>query len=121
MKFRNLLNVFADGRTVILSTHIIGDIEETCRNLAIIKKGALAYAGNVQDLKSKTEGMVWEVECSRKELEEIKRLEKKIEILSQVSKNDNFKLRILSEDIPFDGAILVESKIEDSYIRLMQV
>lgn len=121
MKFRNLLTLFSEKRTVILSTHIIGDIEETCDKLAIIKKGNIIFNGSVHELQKETQGLVWELICNKDKLNEI--MNKNIEqyILSQVPLNDNYRIRILTESKPSDDATLVESKIEDSYIKLMHI
>lgn len=48
IRFRNLLCEIAEGRIVILSTHIVEDIEKTCQNIAILDKGQIIYQGSLQ-------------------------------------------------------------------------
>lgn len=50
VRFRNLLCEIAEKRIVILSTHIVGDIEATCENLAVMDQGKILYHGTVETL-----------------------------------------------------------------------
>ena len=50
VRFRNLLCEIAEERIVILSTHIVGDIEATCEQIAIMDEGELYYSGTVTEL-----------------------------------------------------------------------
>src|SRR5438477_3657943 len=49
IRFRNLLSELGGDRTVLLSTHIVEDIAQTCRNLAILKQGHIIFQGTVAD------------------------------------------------------------------------
>lgn len=49
VRFRNLLSEIAEDKIVILSTHIVGDIEATCEDIAIINEGRVIYNGTVDD------------------------------------------------------------------------
>ena len=59
VRFRNLLCEIAEDRIVILSTHIVGDIEATCEQIAIMDEGEIYYNGTVMDLLRMTEGKVY--------------------------------------------------------------
>ena len=72
VRFRNLLCEIAKDRIVILSTHIVGDIEATCEDIAVLDEGSLIYQGTVAELTSLAEGKVYMAEISRKELEALK-------------------------------------------------
>lgn len=120
MRFRNLLTNYAHGRTVLLSSHIISDIEEICSNLAVLKEGRILFTGSAKLLRQITQGNVWELEVSEEQYEVLRsNFENKATIISQILNGDMIKLRILSDDKPAISAVSVESKLEDSYIKIM--
>jgi ABC-2 type transport system ATP-binding protein len=59
IRFRNLLVGFAAGRVVILSTHIVEDIVQTCGDLAVLVRGRLLFRGSPSELTSRAQGHVW--------------------------------------------------------------
>jgi len=59
IRFRNLLSDLGGNRTILLSTHIVEDIAQTCQQLAIMKGGHIIFQGNVADLISKASSKVW--------------------------------------------------------------
>lgn len=117
VRFRNLLCEIAQERIVILSTHIVGDIEATCEDIAVLDSGKLIFKGTVRELLEMTEGKVYTAEVSRMELEELK--EKHI-VTAILSKGSMAEVRFLSEKgIPFEKAVPVEPNAEDAYLYLM--
>ena len=64
VRFRNMLTRFSLERTVILSTHIVADIESNCRRVAVMNRGSLLTAGNLEHLREFGRGYVWEVELT---------------------------------------------------------
>ena len=65
VRFRNLLCEIAEERIVLLSTHIVGDIEATCENIAILDEGALRFTGTVEELLEIAEGKIYTIEVSK--------------------------------------------------------
>ncbi|GIE83471.1 ABC transporter ATP-binding protein [Actinoplanes philippinensis] len=61
IRFRTLLSQFAGRRTVLLSTHIVDDIGQTCREVAVLAKGRLIFRGSVDELTRRAQGRVWSV------------------------------------------------------------
>jgi ABC-2 type transport system ATP-binding protein len=61
MSFRNLLAGLAEDRTVLLSTHIVSDVETTCARLAILREGRVIFTGSPDQLAHRAAGQVWEV------------------------------------------------------------
>src|SRR5512138_691933 len=59
IRFRNLLVHLAADRVVLLSTHIVEDIGQTCRDLAVLAKGSILFRGSPLDLTRSAEGRVW--------------------------------------------------------------
>ena len=59
IRFRTLLSQLAERRTVLLSTHIVDDIAQTCTELAVLGRGRLIFRGTVSDLTERANGNVW--------------------------------------------------------------
>lgn len=116
IRFRNLLRDFSQGRIVILSTHIVEDVEFTCEKLAILKKGHLLYAGKVRELLKEADNKVWTMLVSK---EDIDILRKNYTIISTVPEGEKMKVRILSNIKPFREAVMANPTIEDAYMNLM--
>lgn len=60
IRFRNLLSDFADGRIVLLSTHIVSDIESTCDGVAVLHDGRLIFHGSTKELIQQAAGSTLE-------------------------------------------------------------
>ena len=76
VRFRNLLCEIAQDRIVLLSTHIVGDIEATCDEIGIMDKGKILYRGTVRELNKMAEGKVYTAQISRRELPEFELFKK---------------------------------------------
>ena len=116
VRFRNLLCEIAKDRIVILSTHIVGDIEATCEDIAVLDEGSLIYQGTAAELTSLAEGKVYMAEISRKEMETLK---EKYVVTSMLTLGNNVMARFISETRPFESAKLCEAGVEDAYLYLM--
>lgn len=117
VRFRNLLCEIAEDRIVILSTHIVGDIEATCEQIAIMDEGEIYYNGMVMDLLRMTEGKVYTAQISRKELAKMK---ENYVLTSMLTQGNNVMVRFLSEQKPQVEASACEPGVEDAYMYLMQ-
>lgn len=112
IRFRNLLCEVAEERIVILSTHIVGDIEAACEDIAILNEGRLLYNGTVDALLEAAAGRVFTKTADRRELPKLK---KEFCITSMHSQGSKTQIRFLS-DIPINGAQVCEPNIEDAYM-----
>ncbi len=68
-RFYNLLTEIGENVVVILSTHIVQDVQELCSNMAIINKGQLLFAGAPSDALAQVKGRIWEKSIAKSELE----------------------------------------------------
>lgn len=118
VRFRNLLCEIAEERIVILSTHIVGDIEATCENIAVLDTGQVIYQGTITDLIEMAEGKVYSAEISRRELELLK---KNYIVTSMLTLGNNVMVRFLADSKPFASAKLCEAGVEDAYMYLMHI
>lgn len=117
VRFRNLLCEIAEERIVILSTHIVGDIEATCENIAVLNQGELLFQGTVTDLLEHAEGKIFTATVSRMELPMLK---KQYEVTSMLIQENEAQVRFVAKEKPFASANLCESNVEDAYMFLMQ-
>ncbi len=112
IRFRNLLCDVAEERIVILSTHIVGDIEAACEKLAILNEGSILYCGTVSGLLDTAAGKVFTRAVDRCELPAFK---KKYNITGMHTQGDKTHIRFLSDEyIP--EAVSCEPNIEDAYM-----
>ncbi len=111
VRFRNLLSEIAENKIVILSTHIVGDIEAACEDIAILNEGKVLYTGTVNNLLSKAQGKVFTKEVNKKELT---RLKQELTITSMHTQGNKIYIRFLSENAV--DAMSCEPNIEDAYM-----
>lgn len=117
VRFRNLLCEIAEERIVILSTHIVGDIEATCENIAVLDEGTLLFNGTLEELLAKVKGKVYKAEISKSELEQVK---KRYLVTSILTLGNNVMVRFLADEPLFAGAKRCAAGVEDAYMYLMQ-
>lgn len=112
IRFRNLLCDVSEERIVILSTHIVGDIEATCENLAILNEGSILYCGIVSDLLDTANGKVFSKMVDKRDLPKLK---KEYNIIGMHSQGNKTYIRFLAE-VPYPDAESCEPNIEDAYM-----
>lgn len=112
IKFRNLFSQTKD-KLVILSTHIVEDIEAVCNTLIIMYKGKILYLGSPTELIKNSEGHVGII-CVKGETE----VEGKFKITSKVITSDGIKYKIVGEELP-DNAVSIQPTLEDAYVYCM--
>jgi ABC-2 type transport system ATP-binding protein len=114
LRFRNLLAALAGSRTVLLSTHIVDDIVQTCPQVVVVDHGALAYQGTTAALAESAEGAVWTiVRPSGQPTPDLP-----IVAVSPTQTGTNY--RVVSAERPESDAIPVTPTVEDGYVSLMQ-
>lgn len=114
IRFRNLLCEVAEERIVILSTHIVGDIEATCEDIAIMNDGRILWQGTVPGLLAAAKGKVYTVNVSKKFLAKMK---KDYIVTGMLVQNEYTTVRLISEEKPqMLGAEEAEPNVEDAYM-----
>lgn len=117
IRVRNLLSSFSKDRTVILSTHIVEDIESTCRDLAVLKEGQLLYSGSSQQLIERAKGLVWTTSIGKGEVDKIR--DKHI-VTSMMLDGEIVRVRILSRQKPAESSVEAGPSVEDGYMSLVK-
>lgn len=114
IRFRNLLCEVAEERIVILSTHIVGDIEATCEDIAILNEGRILWQGTVSELIKDAEGKVFTININKKFLPQIK---KNYIVTGMLVQSEYTTLRLISENIPdLQGISSAKPNVEDAYM-----
>ncbi len=117
VRFRNLISDYAADRIVILSTHIVSDIEAIADEVLLMKKGKLVSQGTVSELTKEVEGKVWELTVSPAEA---KSWQERAAVANLRHEGEQVVLRIIAEDKPEEGAVPCEAGLEDLYLYSMQ-
>ncbi|HEX9164161.1 MAG TPA: ABC transporter ATP-binding protein [Thermoanaerobaculia bacterium] len=116
VRFRNVLSDIGFGKLVILSTHIVSDIESIATQIAIMNGGALVSAGTPEELLRKAVGNVWEVVVHSDQFDEMRRT---LPVSAAVRKSDGVHVRVVSAQSPLSGAVAVEPSLEDAFLLTM--
>lgn len=116
VRFRNLLCEIARDRIVILSTHIVGDIEATCENIAVLNCGEILFRGTVSGLLEAVKGKVYTMEVSAVELPLVK---EQFLVTGILTNGSSANIKIIAEESPMKGAVPASPDVEDAYMYLM--
>lgn len=117
VRFRNLLTRFSLGRIVLLSTHVVADIESNCRQIAVLDKGKIKLSGQLSDLQKRGEGQVWEGVITEQRYVELD----PISIVSTRRTDDGMLCRVIGEKPPHGvDATFVSPTLEDGYLALLR-
>lgn len=116
VRFRNILSDVGAGKLVILSTHIVSDVESVATEIAIMKEGRLVAFDPPEALLRRTTGSVWESVVSSEQFEQIRGTHK---ISHAVRKPDGVHIRIVSPAPPAVPAVHAEPDLEDAFLYIM--
>jgi ABC-2 type transport system ATP-binding protein len=112
VRFRNLLSDLSGDRIVILSTHIVSDVEATATDIALISQGRLVAHAAPEDLLRAVEGKVWEWVVPSSELTAARQ---QFLISNTTRRSDGVHVRLLASQPP-PGTSLVAPTLEDAYL-----
>ena len=113
VRFRNLLSDYAGDKIVILSTHIVSDIEAIADEVLLMKDGKFVLQGTVPELTRKVEGKVWELMVSPVEA---KKWKAESTVANLRHEGRQIVLRIISDHMPSEMAVSCEATLEDLYL-----
>lgn len=117
IRFRNILSDISDkDTTIILSTHIVGDISSTCKKLALLNRGELKFEGSPDEMIELSRGKVWEIFVTDAEYEEIK---DKYPIISTIPAVGGLEIQVVAEQVEGYSAKQIEPNLEHAYVYYM--
>lgn len=114
VRLRNILSDFASDKIVLLSTHIVSDIEAIADKVFLMKKGSFVLQGSIEELVAHARGKVWELTIQERELQKWE-LNYTVANLRHSDKGIT-TLRIVSDERPSLEAVPCEATLEDLYL-----
>lgn len=116
IRFRNLLVNLAAERTVILSTHIVEDIGQTCQDLAVLVHGKVIFRGSPVELTQAASGHVWTYTSSK-----LEKPDHDLTVVSMLHLAEGTQYRLVGESAAqYSAAQEVQPGLEDGYVWLMK-
>ena len=116
VRFRNLLSELSGERIVILSTHIVSDVEAVATDIAILARGQLLAHAAPETLLSQVTGRIWEVVVSSAELPALRA---KHLVSNTAHRTDGVHARVVANSAPSAAARQLEPSIEDAYLAVL--
>jgi ABC-2 type transport system ATP-binding protein len=116
VRFRNLLSDLSGERIVILSTHIVSDVEATATQIALVNKGQLLRQATPENLLAELEHKVWEWTVISDDLPALKQQHI---ISGTIRRSDGVQVRVVSDTQPEANAQQVTPNLEDAYLYLI--
>ena len=113
VRFRNLLSDLSGERIVILSTHIVSDVEATATHIVLINQGQLLREAAPEDLLKELDGKVWEWTVKSDDRPALKQ---KFIISGTIRRSDGVEVRVVSESKPEANAQNTSPNLEDAYL-----
>lgn len=113
IKFRNIISRMGADRIILLSTHIVSDIEHIANTILIMKDGQMIHEGSLEDIIAVIRDKVWECNVSYNEADEYGA---KYPIINTRNEGDMVFLRLVSDEKPCEDANNVEATLEDLYL-----
>lgn len=116
VRFRNLLSDLSGERIIILSTHIVSDVEAIATEIVVINKGHKLQHTTPEKLLELLDGKVWQWIIPTSDLPVLKQ---KHIISGAVRRHDGVQVRVVSECVPAEGAHPIAPSLEDVYLHLV--
>jgi ABC-type multidrug transport system ATPase subunit len=113
VRFRNLLGEIGHGRLVILSTHIVPDVEAVASRIAIMRAGRLVTIGRPEDLLQAAAGRVFRAVVPS---DRIPQLQRELAVSALARRADGVHVRFVGDPTRLPGAVPVEPSLEDAYL-----
>lgn len=118
VRFRNLISALAQDKVVILSTHVVSDVEYIADEILIMRAGQIVASGTIEEILAQVSGVVWECVVTPREAD----------VMSARMAVGNVRydhagmaiVRIVSDTAPHSSARLVEPTLEDVYLYIFQ-
>jgi ABC-2 type transport system ATP-binding protein len=116
VRFRNLVAELAGQRIVLLSTHIVSDVEATAERIAVLNRGRLVATGTPDALLRAVQGRVWEWLVPA---EDAALVRERLLVTSTLRRPEGVQIRALSDGPPAPGATRASPTLEDAYLQLV--
>ena len=113
VKFRNIISRLGADRIILLSTHIVSDVEHIANIIMVMKNGQLIHEGSLEEIIAVIKGKVWECTVSQSAADG---LTEKYPIINTRNEGDKVFLRLVCDEKPCENAANAEASLEDLYL-----
>jgi ABC-2 type transport system ATP-binding protein len=113
VRFRTLLSSLTADRLIILSTHIIGDVEAVATRLIVLDRGHIIADTTPTELLRLAAGQVWSLTV---DAATALQLQQSVPVSAMVQQSSGVTLRLISPTMPHQNAVVVEPNLEDAYL-----
>ena len=113
IRFRGIISSLSQQKLVLLSTHIVSDLEAVANEVILLKKGTILDMKKPSELLKQLEGVVWTVTVPASDEAELVNTYSCSNIMHQ---DGNSVLRLISDKKPYSNAVLVTPNMEDMYL-----
>ena len=113
VKFRNLISKLGNDRIVLLSTHIVSDVEHIADVILVMKDGAIIHKGSLGEIIKVIDGKVWECTVDGRTAENL--MQKYLPLNIRQEQGGTF-LRLVCEEKPAESAVNMHATLEDLYL-----
>jgi ABC-2 type transport system ATP-binding protein len=117
VRFRNILADLGLGRLVILSTHIVSDVESIATQIAILRGGSLVALATPEELLQRAGGSVWQMVVPSETFDDLRRTAR---VSGALRKSDGVHVRVVSRERPSADASAAEPTLEDAFLHAME-
>lgn len=118
IRFRNILSDLSQQDvTIILSTHIVGDISSTCHNMAMLNKGEVAFKGSPEGMIEQVRGHVWQALLDDDEFNLIKT---QYSVVSTIPTDGKWEVQLIATNQPHPKAVHANPNLEHAYVYFME-
>ncbi|MDO4538531.1 MAG: ABC transporter ATP-binding protein [Coriobacteriales bacterium] len=114
VRFRNLIASFAQDKIVILSTHIVSDVEFIANRILVMRQGSFLMDGSLGQLVAQAAGKVWECHTDARRAEAM--AEDMPATSVRYSSDGHAVVRVVADERPMEGAVVVSPTLEDLYL-----
>ncbi len=118
IRFRNILSDLSQRDvTIILSTHIVGDISSTCHNMAMLNNGEVAFKGSPESMIDQVRGHVWQVTLDDDEFNVLK---SRYFVVSTIPVEGHWETQVIATEQPHPKAKNANPNLEHAYVYFME-
>nr|WP_296483814.1 ABC transporter ATP-binding protein [uncultured Acetatifactor sp.] len=113
IRFRNIISSLSRDRIIILSTHIVSDVEYIADEILLMKAGRLLTTGNIEHMLERARGKVWECcVCP----EDTEKYQARFSVSNLRNTEQGVRMRIVSDTRPLETAVPADPDLEDVYL-----
>lgn len=118
VRFRNLIAGFAQDKVVILSTHIVSDVEFIANRILVMRQGSFVLDGTPEQVVAQAAGKVWECHVEAHRAEE---MAAQVQVANvRYAADGHAVVRVVADEQPMAGASAVEPTLEDLYLLVFR-